>query len=320
MITGVLDSACQQGFLYALAVFGIVLTLRILNWPDLTVDGSFTLGGAVVSMMLTAGYSPWAGLGIAATAGFLAGSATFMLNRKLGISKILSGILVMLILYSINLRIMGRANISLLRVETLFTHFDERGLGDPYRLAVFFGIMMIAFFGLCYFAMTRIGLFVRATGDNEFMVQSLGVNTNWLYLLGLGLSNALVALSGALIAQNQGFADITMGTGLIITGIAALIVGESLFSTIGLICRSLGRKDAPIGQAPKPYRLLPWKTFGEIGAAAVGSFLYFLIVGFCLRLGLAPTDLKLATGVLVIVGLALQMRGPTVETHLRGRL
>ena len=321
MIPGILDSACQQGFLYAIAVLGVVLTLRVLNWPDLTVDGSFTLGGAVLATMLAAGYSPWVGMGLAAVAGFVAGTATFLLNRKLGISKILSGILVMLVLYSINLRIMGRANISLLRIDTLFTPLEARGLGDPLRSAVFLGIAVICFLAVCYLMMTRLGLFLRATGDNEFMVQGLGVNTNWLFLIGLGMSNALVAVSGALVAQNQGFADISMGTGLIITGIAALIIGESLLTAAGSLRRLITQtRSVTDNDAPSGVRLLPWQTFGELAGAAVGSFVYFLIIGICLRLGLAPTDLRLATGLLVILGIGLQLRGPTVETYARGRL
>ena len=321
MIPGVLDSACQQGFLYAIAVFGVVLTLRIMNWPDLTVDGSFTLGGAVVATMLTRGHGVWTALVVAATAGFAAGTATFLLNRKLGISKILSGILVMLVLYSINLRIMGRANISLLRIDTLFSGFDDRGQGDPLRLAGFLAIAAAFFVGLCYLAITRLGLFLRAAGDNEFMVRGLGVNTNWLFLIGLGLSNALVAVSGALVAQHQGFADISMGTGLIITGIAALIIGESLLAGLASVRRLFGKSNPQANtEPPVATRLLPWKTFGEFTAAATGAFLYFLIIAICLRLGLAPTDLRLATGVLVIVGIGLQLRGPMVETYARGRL
>jgi len=321
MIPAVLDSACQQGFLYAIAVLGVVLTLRIMNWPDLTVDGSFTLGGAVAAVMLTTGHSVWTGMILAALAGFAAGTATFLLNRRLGISKILSGILVMLVLYSINLRIMGRANISLLRIDTIFSGFDERGQGDLLRLVVFFAIAGIFFFVACYVVVTRLGLFLRATGDNEFMVQGLGVNTNWLYLIGLGLSNTLVAISGALIAQHQGFADISMGTGLIITGIAALIIGESLMASIASLCR-LCRRSGQYNEChtPKPIRLLPWKTIGELAAAVIGAFLYFLIIAICLRLGLAPTDLRLATGVLVIIGIGIQRRGPAIETYARGRL
>lgn len=320
MIDGLLDTACQQGFLYAIAVLGIVLSLRILNWPDLTVDGSFTLGGAVLAISLQSGHDPWTGIAMAALAGFLAGTATFLLNRKLGISKILSGILIMLILYSVNLRIMGRANISLLRITTLFSTFDSQGPGSILRIVVFLGIALFFLITLCYLMATRLGLFIRATGDNEFMVRSQGINTDWLFLIGIGLSNALVALSGAFIAQNQGFADIGMGTGLIITGIAALIIGES-FVGLFVTAKKLFRKpNSDKNCSSSSTRLLPWQTFGDLFAAFAGAFLYFLIVAICLRLGLAPTDLKLATGVLVIVGIALRFKGATIETYTRGRL
>jgi putative ABC transport system permease protein len=168
--------------------------------------------------------------------------------------------------------------------------------------------------------MTRIGLFLRATGDNEFMVQGLGVNTNFLFVIGLGLSNGLVALSGAFVAQSQGFADVSMGTGLIITGIAALILGEGLISAFASIRKMVLSKRADVRGNPSGLHLLPWSSFGELVAAAVGSFVYFLIVAICLRIGLAPTDLKLATGVLVILAVALQLRHTGAETYARGRL
>ncbi len=320
-IPGVLDIACQQGFLYAIAVFGIVISLRVLNWPDLTVDGSFTLGAAVLAVTLRNGHSPWLAMLLAALAGFAAGATTFALNRKLGISKILSGILVMLILYSVNLRVMGRANVSLLRIPTLFSPFDSSGIGDPVRLTVFLVIAMVFLLGLCYLMATRLGLFLRATGDNEFMVQSHGVNTNVLFLVGLGLSNALVAVSGALVAQNQGFADIGMGTGMIITGIAALIIGETLFSGLVSLKKVIIRR--PLSKDfshASGIHLLPWQSFGALFAALLGAVLYFLIIAICLRVGLPPTDLRLATGVLVIIGIAFRLKGPMVETYVRGKL
>lgn len=320
MIQGILDTACQQGFLYAIAALGIVITLRIMNWPDLTVDGSFTLGGAVLGVLLTRGVSPIFATAAAAAAGFCAGAATAILNRKLGISRILSGILVMLILYSVNLRIMGKANISLLRQETLFSGFDANGPGDPLRMLCYLGIVIFAFAAMCYLFQTRLGLFLRAAGDNEFMVQGLGVNTNPLFLISLGLGNALVAAAGALVAQHQGFADIGMGTGLIITGIAAVIIGESLIAAF----RSLRKprfphRETTAGITPR-LRLLPWKVFADLAAAIVGSFAYFVVVAACLRMGLEPTDLRLATGLLVILGISLRLRGPVVETYAKGRM
>lgn len=320
MIPPILDTACQQGFLYALAVFGIVISFRVMNFPDLTVDGSFTLGGAVLATMLVGGYSPLMGLVVATAAGFIAGGATVFLNRKLGISKILSGILIMLMLYSVNLRIMGRANISLLRVPTLFTFLDERGPGNPLRIVFFFGIALTVLLAICYLFVTRLGLFMRATGDNEFMVRCQGVNTNWLYLIGIGLANALVALSGALVVQNQGFADVNMGAGMIITALAALIIGESFVSGAGALRRLVLRRKRSTTRRASTWQLLPWETFGGLFAALVGAFLYFLIIAICLRLGLAPTDLRLATGVLVILGIALRLKGPLVETYARGKL
>jgi putative ABC transport system permease protein len=318
MIPGILDSALQQGLLYAVAVFGVVISFRMMNFPDLTVDGSFTLGGAVMAKMLVA-HHPWAiALPVSMMAGFCAGAATAILNRKLGISKILSGILIMLILYSVNLRVMGKANISLLRVDTLFTPFDGNGPGDLLKLGVFGVIASIFFVVLIYIAMTRIGLFLRATGDNEFMVMMQGKNTDWIFIAGIGLANAFVAASGALVVQNQGFADINMGIGLIITALAALIIGESALSTLASLV-ALVKSSIMRTAAMARVILLPWETFKEIAAALVGAFLYFLIIAFCLRLGLAPTDVKLATGILVILGIAFRFKGPMVETYVRGK-
>lgn len=324
MILPVLDTACQQGLLYALAVFGIVISFRIMNFPDLTVDGSFTLGGAVVATLLARQYSPAMATLAAGIAGFAAGGATVLLNRKLGISKILSGILVMLMLYSVNLRIMGRANISLLRTPTLLSFLDSRGPTDALRITVFSLICAALLVALCYLFTTRLGLFIRATGDNEFMVRSQGVNTNWLYLIGIGLANMLVALCGSIVAQHQGFADVNMGVGMIITTLAALIIGESCWAAARIVTtrRRVGAAELqkqrllPISKAS----FLPWELYGTFGAAVVGAMLYFLIVAICLRMGLAPTDLRLATGALVVLGISLRLKGPMIETHLRAKL
>jgi len=315
MVSVIFNTALQQGLLYTLAVYGIVISFRMMNFPDLTVDGSFTLGGAILASSLVSGYSISISLLFACLGGFIAGVATALLNRKLGISKILSGILIMLILYSINLRIMGKANISLLRITTLFTPFDN---SNNSSLIIFlFVITLSLFIGLCYFSITRLGLFIRATGDNEFMVRSQGVNTDITYIAGIGLSNALIAFSGGMIAQSQGFADVSMGIGLIITALAALIIGESFLSVI----QTLKRKYFHIIKIHKIERFnLPWEIFGEFLAAMIGSFLYFFIIAVCLQLGLAQTDLKLATGVLVIIGIALRFKNTTSETYQKGKL
>ncbi len=313
MSSVIFDTAFQQGSLYVLAVFGIVISFRMMNFPDLTVDGSFTLGAAVLAVLLSNGYSILISTFAAIISGFIAGMATALLNRKLGISKILSGILIMLILYSINLRIMGKANISLLRIDTIFTPFES--FDNVILLLFLFGIAAIVLFILLYFSLTRLGLFIRATGDNEFMVRSQGVNTDWVFIIGIGLSNALIAFSGAMVAQSQGFADVSMGIGMIITALAALIIGESFVSVIQTLKRRLLK-----GNDETKKSHLPWDTFNEFFAALLGSFLYFLIIAICLQLGLAPTDLKLATGILVIIGIALRFKKTTSETYQKAKL
>lgn len=315
MSSVIFDTAFQQGFLYVLAIFGIVISFRMMNFPDLTVDGSFTLGAAVLAVLLSNGYSILISIIAAVISGFIAGMATALLNRKLGISKILSGILIMLILYSINLRIMGKANISLLRIDTIFTPFES--LNNSLLLLFLFGIAAIVLFALLYFSITKLGLFIRATGDNEFMVRSQGVNTDWVFIIGIGLSNALIAFSGAMVAQSQGFADVSMGIGMIITALAALIIGESFVSVFQSLRRKIfKRKENQI----KNKTNLPWDTINEFLAALLGAFLYFLIIAICLQLGLAPTDLKLATGILVIIGIALRFKKTTSETYQKAKL
>jgi putative tryptophan/tyrosine transport system permease protein len=313
MSSVIFDTAFQQGFLYVLAVFGIVISFRMMNFPDLTVDGSFTLGAAVLAILLSNGYSIFISILLAILAGFIAGVATALLNRKLGISKILSGILIMLILYSIKLRVMGKANISLLRIDTIFTPFES--LDNVILLLFLFGIAVVVLFILLYFSITKLGLFIRATGDNEFMVRSQGVNTDWVFIIGIGISNALIAFSGAMVAQSQGFADVSMGIGMIITALAALIIGESFISVIQSLKRKIFKKN---NEQKKSH--LPWDIFNEFFAAILGAFLYFLIIAISLQLGLAPTDLKLATGILVIIGIALRFKKTTSETYQKAKL
>ena len=217
----------------------------------------------------------------------------------------------MLILYSVNLRIMGKANISLLRINSIFSPFEK--LDNSIMQLFLLGIAIIFLVALCYFSMTKIGLFIRATGDNEFMLRSQGVNTDWVYILGIGLANALVAFAGGMVAQSQGFADVNMGIGLIITVLAALIIGESILSLIINISRKV------LKTKTRRHFNLPWPIFGGFFAALIGSFLYFLIIAICLQLGLPPTDLKLATGVLVIIGISLQFSKVQADTYLKGK-
>jgi len=291
---GILQISLEQGLAYALVALGIVISFRILAFPDLTVDGSFVLGGAVVARLIALGFQPIAGIVLAVLIGFAAGCATGILNTRLKINSLLAGILIMTILYSVNLRVMGRSNTPLLNYVTVFTPFEEMEM-RWLSIVLFFGLIVFACkFLTDLFLHTQVGLAMRATGDNEQMIRTLGVNTDNMTVLGLGISNALVALSGALVAQHQGFADIGMGIGMIVAGLAAIIIGETL-----LKARSVGMNTL---------------------AAILGSIVYRLIITVGLWLGLAPTDLKMATGVMVILALGFPALKKEKEEklHLRG--
>ncbi|HHW41361.1 MAG TPA: ABC transporter permease [Syntrophomonadaceae bacterium] len=261
-------------------VLGVYLTFRILDFADLTVDGSFTLGGAIAASIIFAGGNPWLATVVALCGGLLAGAVTGILNTTFRITPLLSGILTMTGLYSINLRVMGRANISLLRADTVITRFTSALHLDPAYGTVVLGLIVVGLVGvaLYLFLKTEIGLALQATGDNEQMIRALGVNTDRMKLLGLALSNGMVSLSGALVAQNQQFADAGMGIGMIIAGLASVIIGEALIGTTTL------RR--------------------TIIAVVCGSVIYRGVLALVLRLGLAPTDFKLLTALIVIVALA----------------
>jgi putative ABC transport system permease protein len=274
---------------------GIVLTFRILAFPDLTVDGSFPLGAAVVARLITEGVPPVYTIVVAVIFGFVAGCCTGLLNTKLKINSLLAGILMMTILYSVNLRIMGRSNIQLLTVNTLLTPLENLDVNRFIPIIAFFFLVAFGIKVLTdMFLHTQIGFAMRATGDNEQMIRTLGVNTDNMTVLGLGISNGFVALSGALVAQDQGFSDVGMGIGMIVAGLASIIIGEALFGK---------------------------KTVQRMTLAAiVGSIIYKFIISLGLRLGLAPTDLKMATGVMVILALGIPALKKEKEgkLHLRG--
>ncbi len=285
----------EQGFAYGLVALGIVISFRILAFPDLTVDGSFALGGAVVARLIALGVPPVYGIIVAVICGFGAGCCTGLLNTRLKINSLLAGILMMTILYSVNLRIMGRSNIQLLTVNTILTPLENLEVSRFVPIILFFFVVTFSVkFLTDIFFHTEIGFAMRATGDNEQMIRTLGVNTDNMTVLGLGISNAFVALSGALVAQDQGFSDIGMGIGMIVAGLAAIIIGETL-----------------IGKASVQRMTL---------AAIVGSVIYKFIIAIGLRLGLAPTDLKMATGAMVILALGFPAlkKGKEAKLHLRG--
>lgn len=280
MITSVWFGALEQGLLYGIMVLGVYITFRVLDFPDLTVDGSFTLGAAVAARLIFEGYDPWLGTLMGLVCGLIAGFFTGVLHTKLRIAPLLAGILMMIALYSINLRVMGgKSMLSLLRMYTVFT--DIPALGIPQGLAVF-TLGMVFIIIICYllfaFLQTEIGLALRATGDNEQMIRSQGVNTNYSKVMGLALGNGLVGLSGALVAQYQSFSDVGMGIGMIVVGLASVIMGEVVIGN-----RTLLR---------------------TLVAVVTGSIIYRIVIALVMRLGLPTTDLKLFTAVLVIIAMA----------------
>jgi len=285
----------EQGLAYGIVALGIVISFRILAFPDLTVDGSFPLGAAAVSRLIMEGIHPVYGVMLAIVLGFIAGCFTGLLNTKLKINSLLAGILMMTILYSVNLRIMGRSNIQLLTVNTLLTPLESLEMNRFIPIIAFFFVVTIGIKILTdMFLHTQLGFAMRATGDNEQMIRTLGTNTDNMTILGLGISNAFVALSGALVSQDQGFSDVGMGIGMIVAGLASIIIGEALLGT---------------------------KTVQRMTLAAiVGSIIYKFIISVGLRLGLAPTDLKLATGIMVVLALGIPALKKEKEgkLHLRG--
>ncbi len=282
-----IGSTFEQGLLFAFLGLGVLLTFRFFRFPDLTAEGSYPLGGAVVAALLVSGTNPFAATLAAALAGAAAGVVTALIHTRLRINAIIAGIIVMTAVYTVDLRVMGRANTPLLSTPSVFGDIvaAANALGLPIRESVVTNIVILAVFVavvamlMASFLRTDLGLAVRATGENETMIQALGVDTGWTKIVGLALSNFLIALSGALVAQNHGFADIGMGIGILVTGAAAVLIGEAIFG------------DRTIAV---------W-----IFAAIVGVLIYRLLVVLALYVGLQPTDLKLITAVLLLLALAL---------------
>ena len=275
--------AIEQGFAYGIMVIGVYLTFRILDFPDLTVDGSLPLGASVSAVAITNGINPFVSLVFAVIAGFLAGTVTAVLNTKFKILHLLASILTMIALYSVIIRIMDGPNIAMLNVKTVFDPWIALGIPGYLAGLIVFGIFAAVVAVLVvWFLSTELGQAVLATGDNPQMITSQGVNTHTIIILGVGLSNALVALSGALVAQNQGAADVGMGIGTIVAGLASVIVGETIFGSRNV--------------------------FRAITAVLLGSVVYRLAIALALGLDWGefqfnPSDLNLITAVLVILAL-----------------
>jgi putative ABC transport system permease protein len=274
-------ASIDQGLIYALLALGVFLTFRILNFADLTVDASFTTGAGTAATIIAHGYSPWLAVAAGFVAGSLGGLITALLHTKFKIDPLLASILTMLGLYSVNLRIMGRGNVPLINTDTLFTPLREQGLiGSWVSIAILGAVVLAVKFALDWFLATNFGLAVMATGDNPAMAASFGVSTAVTKTVALMIANGLVGLSGALMAQYQGFADIGGGTGLILVGLASVILGNAIFGTRFMVLATLG--------------------------VVAGSVLYRLVIYFALMWDFVKAqDMKLISAVLVITALVL---------------
>lgn len=284
--------AVAQGILWGIMTLGVYLTYKVLDYADLSVDGSLALGGAASAALIVKGCDPALSLLAAALMGALAGSVTGMLHTKLKIPPILSGILTMMGLYSVNIWLMGRANTSLLGLTTVFNRISTRlSLSNDLSNILLGGLGAILLIGLCYwFFGTELGCAIRATGGNPHMSRAMGIDTDGLKILCLMISNGMVAFAGGLIAQSQGYAEVTMGSGAIVMGLASIIIGEVLFG------RSSGL------------------NFGyKLTTALLGSIVYRGVIAFVLYKGLKAANLKLFTAGIVTFALAL----PVIEERLK---
>lgn len=281
------------GLTLSLLAIGIMISFRVLSFRDLTVDGTISLGGAVAATLIAADWNPWLATGVAWIAGMLAGTLTGLLATRCQINGLLAGILVMTALYSVNLRIMGKSNIPLMKHETLITEAQQfveaetRWKVGPWEVRVQDLCVLLALAGLILavsavlylFFLTHLGLAMRATGDNDQMIRALGVDVGWMMTFGLAVSNGFIALSGALLVQYQGYSDVQMGLGMVVWGLASVIIGETLVGS-----RQIGML---------------------LAGAVMGSILFRLLVAIALRWGLNPNDLKLVTALFVFCALIL---------------
>ena len=276
-------SVVTQSLILAIMAIGVYITFKILDFPDMTADGSYTMGAAISAAALAGGLNPLVGVLLAVVGGALAGMVTGLLHIKVKISNLLSGILTMGMLYSINLRIMGKSNIPLFTFPNLF-----KGNIPPIVIALIF--VLIAKILLDLFLKTGLGYTLKGVGDNEQMIKSLGINIGNIKILGLMISNALISLSGALMAQFQGFADVTMGIGTLVLGIASIIIGLTLFKKI--------------------------RAIKATTAILIGAFIYQFTIYFALNLGMLSTDLKLISSLVIVAFLAvgnLQLKKKTAK-------
>ena len=268
-----LQATIEQSLIFAIMVLGVYISFRILNFPDMTVDGTFPLGAAISAKLLTLGVNPYLTLLVALISGAAAGAVTGLIHVKLKVKDLLAGILVMTALYSINLRVMGKSNIPLFEEDNIFN--------TEYSMMITIVVLiLISKFILDYLLKTKFGFALKALGDNENLIVSLGLNEEKYKIYGLMIANAFVAFSGAVLAQYQGFADVGMGTGIIVIGLASIIIGDTLF----------GKR----------------RRFAGTTIVIIGSILYRGVIAVTLSMGMDASDLKLITSVIVIIILWIQ--------------
>lgn len=264
--------ALEEGLVFSIVSMGVYITYKILDFPDLSVDGTYPLGAAITAVLLINGVNPWIAIIIATLGGAISGAITGFLHVKLKISNVMSGILVMIALYSVNLRIMGKSNIPLFTTKNIFKTINIK------PILIIFLIVLICKIAIDMFLKTKIGFLLIAVGDNEQLVSSLGINKNNIKVLGLMMSNALVSMAGAIQAQKYGYADVTMGQGVVVMGLATVVIGITIFGKLSFVkCTTL---------------------------SIFGAIIYKAAIAIALKVNFNPNDLKLITAIIVIVALA----------------
>ena len=264
--------AIEEGLLFSIVSMGVYITYKILDFPDLSVDGTYPLGAAITAVLLVNGVNPWLAIIISAVGGAIAGGITAFLHVKLKISNLMSGILVMIALYSVNLRVMGKSNTPLFSTKTIFKNANLQSI------FIIIIIVVICKISIDTFLKTKRGFLLIAVGDNEQVVSSLGINTNSVKVLGLLISNGLVGMAGAIQAQKYGYADVTMGQGIVVMGLATVVIGITIFGKISLMkCTTL---------------------------SILGAIIYKVAIAIALKVNFNPNDLKLITAIIVIIALA----------------
>lgn len=265
-------NAIEEGLLFSIVSMGVYITYKILDFPDLSVDGTYPLGAAITAVLLVNGVNPWLAIIISSAGGAIAGGITAFLHVKLKISNLMSGILVMIALYSVNLRVMGKSNMPLFSTNTIFKNADFQ----PIFIIII--IVVICKIIIDTFLKTKRGFLLMAVGDNEQVVSSLGINKNSVKVLGLMLSNGLVGMAGAIQAQKYGYADVNMGQGIVVMGLATVVIGLTIFSKISFMkCTTI---------------------------SILGAIIYKVVIAIALKINFNPNDLKLITAIIVIIALA----------------